>query len=279
MNPLSANELRSLRDSFAAALKEVGKCIMDCRRSGNTEGTWEGTQYKAQADLIADSRMREELHRISDIPFISEEDIASQTEDRPAEYWLADPIDGTASFALGFSGFVCQAALIQDGVPKLAGVYAPALDKLYLAIRGEGATLNGRPIEVRSYVSYRHSPILVDNYPSPKGVAAFLFSSLSCSRYVESGSIGLKICLVAEGEADVFVKDVLVRDWDIAAPQLILDEAGGILTQFNGIPFEYRGSFQKHGILAVSGQGLHDHVRIVAERYSPTVRLPEGAQQ
>ena len=254
-----------MRDDLAMALRRVGARIMECRREGNTHGKWEGTQYKAVADLIADECMREGLQQIATLPIVSEEDIASQSDQRPGEYWLIDPIDGTASFAQGFPGFVCQAALMREGVPQLAGVYAPALDKLYMAVRGAGATLNGHPIRVRN--AGQRKLTLVDNYPQPRGVAERLMRDLHCAEYLESGSIGLKICLVAEGQADVFVKDVRVRDWDIAAPHLVLQEAGGVLMQFNNQPFDYRGGYERHGLIATSSSELFDQVNEIIVGY------------
>jgi 3'(2'), 5'-bisphosphate nucleotidase len=254
-----------MHDKLAAALRRVGARIMDCRREGNTHGRWKGAQYKANADMIADASMRECLRQITDLSIVSEEDVASQSEQRPNEYWLIDPIDGTASFAHGFPGFVCQAALMCDGLPQMAGVYAPALDKLYMAIRGGGATLNGLPIRVR--MVDRKQLIMVDNYPKPRGVAERLMRDLYCAKYLESGSIGLKICLVAEGQADVFVKDVQVRDWDVAAPHLVLQEAGGILVQFNNQPFDYRGGYERHGLIAVPSVGLLDQLNEIIAGY------------
>lgn len=252
-----------MRAELAMALRRVGASIMECRCEGNTHGKWEGMQYKAAADLVADESLRTELRRIADIAIVSEEDAGSQSERRPQEYWLIDPIDGTASFAHGFSGFVCQAALIREGVPQLAGVYAPALDKLYMAVRGEGATVNGCPMQVRTVIRQRLT--LVDNYPQPRGVANHLFRDLHCTDYLESGSIGLKICLVAEGAADIFVKNVQVRDWDVAAPHLVLQEAGGLLTQFTGQSFDYSGSYEKHGLVVVSSMELlHEIDNVVA---------------
>jgi len=206
-----------------------------------------------------------ELGKILNIPIVSEEDVNSQSNDRPDEYWLIDPIDGTASFAYGFSGFVCQVALIRDKQPQLAGVYAPALDKLYMAVRGQGATLNGHRIQVK--VVNRRELTLVDNYPQPKGLAKFIFNKFHCESYLESGSIGLKICLVAEGVADIFSKDVCVRDWDVAAPHLILQEAGGVLTQFRGEPFDYQGSYERCGLVATSSEGLLSEVNELIATY------------
>jgi 3'-phosphoadenosine 5'-phosphosulfate (PAPS) 3'-phosphatase len=247
-----------LQPKLALALRQVGATILQCRERGITGGKWEGTQFKATADAIADECLRDELRRLAEMPIVSEEDVSSQSTDRPAEYWLIDPIDGTASFAGGFLGFVCQAAWMRDGQPWLASVYAPALERLYLAERGKGATVNGRPIAVKP-VDRQHLT-LVDNYPQPKGVAERLFRDLQIAEYLESGSIGLKICLVAEGAADIFIKDVSVRDWDVAAPHLVLQEAGGVLTQFTGQTFDYQAGYEKHGVVATSSLPLLDEV-------------------
>lgn len=239
---------------LAAAMRTVGARILDCRQKGQTEGKWEGSQFKAVADLIADECMRDELRRISDVDIVSEEDAKSQSHSRPARYWLIDPIDGTASFAQGFSGFVCQAAYIEEGQALFAVVHAPALDRTYAAERGQGAQLNGIALKTRS--AERSDVVLVDNYPQPRGVAERLFHGIPCARYVESGSIGLKICLVAQGTADLFVKDVMVRDWDVAAPALILTEAGGVLRRFDSREFQLAGSYQKTGLIAVGSPWL-----------------------
>lgn len=236
----------------------VGTRIMQCRAEGNLAGNWQGTQFKAVADKIADECMRVGLRHIADIPIVSEEDAASQCAERPRRYWLIDPIDGTASFVHGFSGFVCQAALIEDGQAVLAAVHAPALDRTYAAQLGKGATLNGTPITTRK--PDRSDVILVDNYPEPRGVAARLFREVPCSKYLESGSIGLKICLVAQGAADLFVKDVSLRDWDVAAPQLVLTEAGGTLSRFDGQEFLLSGSFEKLGLIAAASQALQARI-------------------
>lgn len=235
---------------LAAAMRTVGAQILECRARGQTDGSWEGTQFKAVADSIADECMRNELRRIADVAIVSEEDAKSQAHVRPARYWLIDPIDGTASFAQGFAGFVCQAAYIEGGVVQLAAVNAPALDRTYTAARGRGAQLNGVALKTRA--ASRDELVLTDNYPQPRGIAERLFSGLPCARYLESGSIGLKICRVAQGEADLFVKDVVVRDWDVAAPALVLTEAGGAFRRFDDQEFSFDGNYEKIGLIAAS---------------------------
>ena len=109
--------------------------------------------------------------------------------------------------------------------------------KWFTAVKQNGAYKNGSRLpNVKS-----PSTTLIDNYPEPRGIAAKLFDKMALEQYVESGSLGLKICRIAEGSADIFVKDVLVKDWDLAAPELILHEAGGILTgSTSTVNFIYR---------------------------------------
>jgi 3'-phosphoadenosine 5'-phosphosulfate (PAPS) 3'-phosphatase len=253
------------------AMRRVGASILQCREEGNITGKWKGSQFKAAADLIANEYLRNELRLLADIPIISEEDIISQSMHRPPEYWLIDPIDGTASFAEGFSGFVTQVALIQYGQPCLAAVFAPALERLYMAEKGKGATVNGHPMRVRT--SSLNALTLIDNYPQPRGIAEYLFHNLDCVNYLESGSIGLKICLVAEGKADIFVKDVFVRDWDVAPPHLVLLEAGGVLTQFAGESFDYDGDYDKRGLVVTSSAALHKQINGIINNYGSNLWL------
>ena len=89
--------------------------------------------------------------------------------------------------------------------------------------------------------------MLTDNYPEPRGIARRLVDGLPCTGYLESGSIGMKICRVAHGEADLFVKDVVLRDWDLAPGHLILSEAGGCMADLQGRPPAYVGSLEKRG--------------------------------
>jgi 3'(2'), 5'-bisphosphate nucleotidase len=213
-----------------------------------------GQTIKAEADLMAHDCLIEVLSR-SGHPVLSEEEPRTFDLERPTRYWLIDPLDGTASFVGGYSGFVTQVAFMERGHPVAAAVCAPALDLLYTAVAEGGAKLNGRPL--RNLL--KDSSIrLIDNYPEPRGFAALVHAGLSCSGYVESGSIGLKICRVADGTADLFVKDVPVRDWDIAAPHLVLAEAGGSVLQLDRKEFTYTGGPEHHGLVAASTVEIRD---------------------
>ncbi len=248
-----------LLDRVQDILREVGTTLLTMRAQGPVQGTWHATQLKSEADLIAETLIMRGLRALTpDLPVVSEEDLSSHAVDRLARYWLVDPIDGTASFCGGYAGFVSQIALMEGAEPMLGAVYGPALDLMYLAERGAGASANGSKLKLGWQGG---DVVLADNYPEPRGIAKLLYEQLPCAGYLESGSIGLKICRVADGQADLFVKVVTVRDWDLAPGHLILREAGGVLTDLRGRGIDYGGGMeQSGGLIAAASQDLADRV-------------------
>lgn len=244
-----------MRERLADILVRAGKLLLQRRADGNFGFTRAGAVVNASVDKEMHTFLLRELTGLTPgIPVLSEEDTTGRTGTRPSRYWLVDPLDGTASFVDGFSGFVTQAALIENRRPVVACIYAPALDELFQAETGAGATRNGEFI--RTAKRPKNGLILTDNYPTPRGVAYDLMHEWNLAEYLVSGSIGLKICLVASGKADLFIKDVPVRDWDVAAPQLVLEEAGGCMATSNGGDFAYAGSFEHTGLIACASREL-----------------------
>jgi 3'(2'), 5'-bisphosphate nucleotidase len=236
-------------------MKELGDLLLVWRTQGMTQGSWEGSQLKAEADRRAHGFLVEHLRQsCPGIPIISEEDASTHDSGRPDEYWLIDPIDGTASFCNGFDGFVTQVALMRGSQPVLAVVHAPALGLTYTATQEGRALCNHVPISTTA--SGDHALVLIDNYPEPRGIARRLYDEIGCTGYVESGSIGLKICRLADGTASLFIKDVIVRDWDLAPADLILARAGGLLTTFDGSSLLYKGGFERKGLIAAANRAL-----------------------
>ena len=206
-------------------------------------------QHKLAADYAADAFLRETLGKLTpDIPIVSEED-ADHFSARAPLYWLLDPIDGTASWRGGFPGFVTQLALIADGEPRFGVVRAPVLDKTFVADTEGRAFLNGARLPVRKPAE---RIVVTDNTPEPHGICVPVMRTLGTDGYHESGSLGLKMCLVADGTADLFVKDVVVRDWDVAPALAVLRSVGALLTQANGSPFLLAGAYDKPGGLLVA---------------------------
>jgi 3'(2'), 5'-bisphosphate nucleotidase len=230
---------------------EVGELLLSWRAAGRFDGRWEGPhQFKAQADLMAHEALTSRLSGLAPaIPIMSEENPESWSKKRPDRYWLIDPLDGTASFVQGYPGFVTQVALMENGTPILAAVYAPVLKLMYVAERSKGAFVNGERLIVQNNFP---ADKLIDNFPEPRGITLSAFTELGFRKYIESGSISLKICRVADGTADFFFKTVVVRDWDLAAPHLVISEMGGYLSDVHGQPIIYNEVFEKSGLIAAS---------------------------
>lgn len=192
-----------------------------------------GNQIKSNADIEVENLIVNFLKKnFSQYPIVTEEDASSYKYNKEKDFWLIDPIDGTASFIEGYDSYVIQIALMKNKMPLISGIYAPALDMMFVAEKNKGVSLNGKKLPKLS--SNFSSKILIDNYSIPKGFTKKLYESLECDQYVECGSFGLKICMVALGRANIFVKNVIYKDWDVAPGNLIITELNGILVDFNG---------------------------------------------
>ena len=232
---LVGDSVVSLRDPAAIATDEVAA--------------------QRRADLYAHDQLSKKLAlAYPGVPIVSEED-SSHSEQRHPEYWLIDPIDGTGSWAGGFPGYVTQAAFIREGVVEFGAIHAPALHRTWVAVRGVGAFLNGEKLPIRE--SARSPLVVVDNYPEPRDACLELINWLGNASYKESGSLGLKAVMVASGDADVFVKSVVVRDWDLAPAMAVCAETGAVLTRVNGSHFSLSGSLEKiDGVVVAADEYL-----------------------
>ncbi|MDO8307693.1 MAG: inositol monophosphatase family protein [Actinomycetota bacterium] len=249
---------------FAAAERatiDVGAAVAALRDHMGPSVAVDRARSQEQADRLAHEQLVGALDaRYPGVPVVSEED-ASHDADRPATYWLIDPIDGTASWSGGHPGFVCQLALITAGVVEFAAIHAPVLGLTWTATRGQGASLNGERLPDRAPAG--DPVVVVDNYPEPRGVCERVMRWLGTESYVESGSIGLKAALVASGRADLFVKDVVVRDWDVAPALAIMLEVGGFTSRPGGAAFALSGDYEKRdGVVFAADSALGQRVAL-----------------
>ena len=159
-----------------------------------------------------------------------------------SNYWLVDALDGTRSYHDGYKGFCSQIAFISNNSPKFAVVYAPALAVTYWAMAGGGAYLTIKNKTKKLLLKNKSSlnKTYVDSRPS-KGVVARVLKQVGANKFLELGSYGLKICKIAEGKADIFLKREEFKIWDTAPGDLILKEAGGKLTLWTGEEIDYSG--------------------------------------
>lgn len=254
---------KTLGNKLCRLLVQAGELVEDIKRSSKNLDTRYMGMY---ADLQIHNFLSTELLKIYQAPVVSEEKSSSHSQNYE-EYWLVDPVDGTASFSNGFKGYVVQCCLIKDGDVLMAGIYAPHFKKLYFSIKGHGVYINNKKLEKRN--DFGASLSIVDNEPTPHGIAKYICSIMDISLYIESGSLGLKLCLVAEGAASIFIKSTRVRDWDIAPASLLIAELGGNLTDMYGEYVYYKPGIRTHkGLIACMDQNLHRQIVFYAKGYT-----------
>ena len=178
-----------------------------------------------------------------DLPVVAEEAAAAGRVPEVAgrDFWLVDPLDGTKEF-IGRNGeFTVNIALIRGGRPVLGVVYAPAKELLYLAAGPGRATREasgGRPqaISVRRQPAEGATVVVSRSHRSPETDA--WLAAVKLAKLVDAGS-SLKLCLLAEGAADLYPRLGRTMEWDIAAGQAVLEAAGGSVTTLSGQPLTY----------------------------------------
>ena len=197
-----------------------------------------------EADLKSNELICKALLELyPNIPILSEENKAAPYEERKKweYYWCIDPIDGTKEFIKKNGEFTVNIALIHKDTPVLGVVYAPALDDMYTAKKNEGAFKNGKKL-----------PLYINNNPSQKLSVVASKSHLSAetqafidaldTKEIEQVSKGssLKLCMVAEGVADIYPRLAPTMEWDTAAADAVVREAGKMTYQFDSeIPVVY----------------------------------------
>ncbi|TAL77654.1 MAG: 3'(2'),5'-bisphosphate nucleotidase CysQ [Beijerinckiaceae bacterium] len=167
--------------------------------------------------------------------------------------FIVDPIDGTRAFAAGERSWAVSVAVVYRKRPVIGIVHAPALGETYLAVKNGGAQLNGAPISCSSRVKLDASALV----GGPLFMAAELRGlGLQFDLIPKIPSLALRIAKVASGMLDAALVSVNSNDWDIAAADLIVNEAGGRMTTLYGRELLYNKSSTKHGELIVGPQPI-----------------------
>jgi len=215
-----------------------------------------GVIKKSPRDLVTDADVAVEEYlkqalaeAFPEYGFWGEE--SGQTDDQ-TNRWIVDPIDGTHSFAKGQYFWSISVALEIAGDLVAGSVYAPALDDLYIAVKGKGATKNGQSIAVSPETSLADSMIATGfaclrSYLVENNLKRFCRIAEETTGQRRFGSAAMDLCLVADGQVDAFWEQEL-NLYDVAAGALIVKEAGGTVTDFKG----NEGVFPKQ-IMATNG--------------------------
>ncbi len=208
-----------------------------------------GVRGKADASPVTEADVRAEALIVAglcalspNLPIVAEEAAAAgNIPSVGGRFWLVDPLDGTKEFISRNGEFTVNIALVQDGVPVLGVVLAPALKRLYAGVLGSGALLEDAL--GRRRVRCREVPAegLTVVGSRSHGDAAALDLFLAGRKVAASVSAGssLKLCMVAAGEADMYPRLGRTMEWDIAAGHAVLLAAGGGVTDLAGSPLRY----------------------------------------
>jgi myo-inositol-1(or 4)-monophosphatase len=242
-----------LRDRLAAAVREAGALALTTFRGELKSWTKGGTSPVSEADLAVDALLRQRLLAIHDAGWLSEE-----TEDDPArlarrEIWVVDPIDGTRAYLAGSPDWAVSVARVDTGRPVVAALYAPATDELFLSIAGRGATLNGAPVAASGGDQLAGARF--------SGAKRRLDSLAAIEPRIEAApripSLALRIARVASGALDGTLAAANSHDWDLAAADLLVHEAGGVMTTLTGQMLTYNQPRPVHGALIAAGRARH----------------------
>lgn len=212
---------------------------------------------KTNIDEILHDYIFTQLRKISKIDIISEEDEHHNAKKRPKQYFLIDPLDGTKSYVEGFRSYATQLALIENNSVLMSFIYLPTLDEYYSAFLGGGSFLNGDRLQE---CKIDRPVTITDNYNEPTSLISKLMEKSSINNYIEAGSLAYKMCIIAKNEAQVFLKETRIADWDIAPGKLILEEMGGTVALLNGQKYSLNGEFKKKNLLVTSNKEIEQYM-------------------
>jgi 3'(2'), 5'-bisphosphate nucleotidase len=262
---MSGAPLSPLLARVAAIAEAAGRAIMDVYASDFAVEHKDDHSPLTAADLAAQTVIAQGLAALDDVlPVISEEARTCDWDVRRSwnRYWLVDPLDGTREFVKRNGEFTVNIALIDNHRSVLGVVLAPVTGELYVAEQGQGAWLQTAPggsferIRTRALAQ---PPVLAGSRSHGGAHERELLDSLLGKehRLVPLGS-SLKFCLIARGAADVYLRLGLTSEWDTAAAQCVLQEAGGAVLDLQGRPFTYnRGeSLLNPEFIAVGDAGI-----------------------
>jgi myo-inositol-1(or 4)-monophosphatase len=183
-----------------------------------------------EADLAADRLITEAIRKQYPQDKIISEESSHHLEDPYSPTWIIDPLDGTTNFSLGLSIWGVSIARLLDGYPELGVLYFPMINELYITRRGSGSSLNRLPITTRA--------------PDPNQPMSFFACCSRSFRYYDisipykpriMGSGAYTFCMLARGSA-LLGFDAVPKIWDLAAVWLLVEEAGGYIAPFEGLP-------------------------------------------
>ena len=233
--------------------KEAGNAIMQIYKQDFKVEYKQDSSPLTLADKKANDIIEDGLNRLSvSFPILSEEGKETPYEDRKhwEYFWLIDPLDGTKEFIKKNGEFTVNIALIYKDTPVLGVVYAPALDVCYWAKQGVGAFKDGQKLPIKTANQRNTYKIVASRSHMSDETQAFI-DTIDTQKEKELISIGssLKICLVAEGEADIYPRLGPTMEWDTGAAHAIVNEANCTLIKYTKNNIKEKHAYGKNSLL------------------------------
>ncbi len=240
-------------DRLAAAVKEAGAIAL--KFFGGPLKQWTkgaGDSPVTEADIASNDLLQKRLVEPGD-GWLSEESDNDPARLQARRVWVVDPIDGTRAFIAGREDWSVSAALVVDGRPTVAALFAPVTGELFLSVAGRGATRNGATIQASSGAGLEGARV-----GGPKRMmerAAIAGTGIVMMPRIHS--LALRLARVAHSELDAAVAGGNGHDWDLAAADLLVHEAGGLLTALDGQTLVYNRPDPVHSVLIAAGRERH----------------------
>lgn len=213
----------------------------------------QGGSPVTEADLEIDRFLHDRLRTaIPEAAWLSEETADDLQRLDYRSVIVVDPIDGTRSFTEGDPRWAVSIGLVTDGRPTAGVLHVPAAETTYTAVRGGGAFRNGQRITVTG-----RGRLAGARLSAPSGFIRPLAQAVPVDLEPKIPSLACRFVAVAAGDIDCAVASPNAHDWDLAAVDLILHEAGGLLTAGDGLPLSYNRRRPRHPTLYGSGAQLH----------------------
>ena len=251
--PGSESLRTSDRERLAQAMQDAGAIGLKFFRG--TFKSWtkgKGDSPVSEADIAINDLLHQRLPMPGD-GWLSEESENDPTRLDASRVWVVDPIDGTRAFIAGREDWSISAALVEAGRPVVAAVFAPASGELLVATKGSGAACNGAPIAASGGTGLDGARVA-----GPKRLLDWIASrhpTLVAMPRVHS--LALRLVRVAQAKLDGAIAGGSASDWDLAAADLLVHEAGGVMTTLDGNALRYNQTVPTHGVLVAAGRERH----------------------
>ena len=208
-----------------------------------------------RADLEANACIRALVAAaFPDDGWLSEETADSTERLRKRRVWVVDPLDGTKEFIQHIPEFCVSIALVEDGRPVVAVEYNPVADRLYAAVRGQGTTVNGAPAHVSRTARVPDALVLASRSEDQRGEWDAFKGRV---RVKLTGSVAYKLAELAAGAGDATFTLTPKNEWDICAGSLLVEEAGGRVTDLHGAPLRFNQAMTLRAGMVASNGVLH----------------------